>query len=112
MNETNVEFFIQKMSDDQKNLALSILRKWEREKAEKAAEFIILTDMEKAMADNRLIMKQTSIKYLVALPTFKGDKGFNHQTILVSAKNLNDCVSLVRHLRPNSNIGDIQKVNY
>lgn len=53
--------------------------------------------------------KQT---YLVALPTFKGSKGFNHQTILVSAKDMNDAVKLVRHLKPCYYIGDIKQVNY
>jgi len=56
MNTTNVEFFIQDLSDEQKNLALSILRKWEREKAEETAESIILTDMEKAMANNKEVL--------------------------------------------------------
>lgn len=51
-------------------------------------------------------------KYLVALPCFSGEKGFNHRTILVSAKDLSDCRSLVRHLRPNDNIGDIKEVDY
>jgi hypothetical protein len=47
-------------------------------------------------------------RYLVALPIFPGAKGFCHRTILVSAKDLNDCIRLVRHLRPNDNIGDIK----
>lgn len=51
-------------------------------------------------------------KYLIALPIFQGDKGFNHPTILVSAKNEKDARALVRHLRPFSNIGDIKQVNY
>ena len=38
-------------------------------------------------------------KYLIALPTFRGAKGFNHPTILVSAKNKQDAVALARHLR-------------
>ena len=52
------------------------------------------------------------IKYLVALPTFKGSLGFNHRTILVSAKNLKDCVNLVKHLKPNDNIGEIKQVRF
>lgn len=48
------------------------------------------------------------IKYLVALPIFPGRKGFNHPTILVSAKDENDARALVRHLKPQSNIGDIK----
>ena len=51
-------------------------------------------------------------KYIVALPTFKGSKGFCHQTILVKAKDKNDCIALVRHLKPSSNIGEIKEVNY
>jgi hypothetical protein len=51
-------------------------------------------------------------KYLVALPCFHGAKGFNHPTILVSAKNVIDAIALVRHLRPNDNIGDIKEVSY
>ena len=51
-------------------------------------------------------------KYIVALPIFKGSKGFCHRTILVSAIGLNVCISLVRHLKPHDNIGDIKEVNY
>ena len=52
-------------------------------------------------------------KYLIALPTFHGFKGFNCPTILVSAKNEEDAVTLVRHLRGNNvRIGDIKKVTY
>jgi hypothetical protein len=49
-------------------------------------------------------------QYLVALPCFKGGKGFNHQTILVSAKDENDAITIVRHLRPNQNIGEIKLI--
>lgn len=51
-------------------------------------------------------------KFLVALPTFKNDKGFCCPTILVSALNTDDAIDLVRHLKPNCNIGDIKEVNY
>lgn len=51
-------------------------------------------------------------KYLIALPCFKGSKGFNHPTILVSAKSESDAIAIVRNLNPLSNIGDIKKVNY
>lgn len=51
-------------------------------------------------------------KYLVALPTLKNSKGFNHPTILVSALNENDARAMVRHLKPSANIGDIKIVNY
>ena len=51
-------------------------------------------------------------KYLVALPSFRGDKGFCCQTILVSAKDEDDARSLAMHLRPNRYIGDIKEVNY
>ena len=51
-------------------------------------------------------------KYLVALPSLCGQKGFNCPTILVSAKDERDAVRLVRHLKPHDNIGDIKRVNY
>lgn len=51
-------------------------------------------------------------KYLVALPSFAGSRGFNHPTILVRAKDETDARAVVRHLRPNTNIGDIKKVDY
>lgn len=51
-------------------------------------------------------------KYLVALPSFPRTKGFCCQTILVSAVSENDAISIVRHLKPNANIGDIKKVDY
>lgn len=47
-------------------------------------------------------------QYLVALPISRGSKGFNHRTILVSAKDENDARALVRHLKPRDNIGDIK----
>lgn len=52
------------------------------------------------------------IKYVIALPVFKGAKGFNHQTILVSALNVNDAIAIVRHLKPHDNIGEIKAVDY
>ena len=51
-------------------------------------------------------------KYLIALSAFRGNKGFNHQTILVSAKDEDDARDIARHLKPYSNIGDIKKVDY
>lgn len=51
-------------------------------------------------------------KYLIALPCFPNDKGFCHQTILVSSKNIPDAIDLVRHLKGNVNIGEIKKVDY
>jgi hypothetical protein len=46
-------------------------------------------------------------EYLFALPIFPNAKGiFNHPTILVRAKNFNDAINLVRHLKPNANIGE------
>ena len=56
--------------------------------------------------------KQMKKKYLVALPSFKGSKGFNHQTILVSAKDETDAIDLVRHLKGAVHIGDIKQVSY
>ena len=54
----------------------------------------------------------TKYSYLIALPCFPNDKGFNHQTILVSAKDKADAIALARYLRPHANIGDIKRVNY
>ena len=51
-------------------------------------------------------------KYLIALPCFRGAKGFTHQTILVAAKDERDAIALAHHLRPNANIGEIKHVNY
>lgn len=51
-------------------------------------------------------------KYLIALPCFPGQKGFNHRTVLVSAKNEQDAVALASHLCPHAYIGDIKQVNY
>ena len=51
-------------------------------------------------------------KFLIALPAFPGSKGFNHRTILVGAKDKNDAIVLVRHLRPGENIGEIKEVTY
>lgn len=51
-------------------------------------------------------------KFLVALPSFRGEKGFCHQTILVRAKNVEDAVSVAMRLKPNRNIGDVKEVNY
>ena len=45
-------------------------------------------------------------KYLIALPSWRGSKGFCHPTILVSAKDENDAVNLVFHIKGNRiNIG-------
>lgn len=55
----------------------------------------------------------TKKKYLVALPCFRGTRGFNCPTILVSSsKGIQDVISIVNHLRPHAYIGDIKKVNY
>ena len=51
-------------------------------------------------------------KFLVALPAFPKDKGFCHQTILVSGIDENDALSKARRLKPNHNIGDYKEVNY
>lgn len=52
-------------------------------------------------------------KFLIALPSFPNDKGFCHQTILVSAKDIEDAIDLVYHLKgDNVNIGDIKEVDY
>ena len=55
-------------------------------------------------------------KFLVALPSFRGQKGFCCQTILVSAKDEQDAIALVYHHKGTSKwgviIGDIKQVNY
>ena len=51
-------------------------------------------------------------KYLIALPSSPGTKGFCCPTILVSAIDENDAIALVRLLKPRSNIGTIKKVDY
>jgi len=52
-------------------------------------------------------------KFLIALPCFAGDnKTWNHETILVSAKNKKDAIDFVLHLKPASNIGRVEQVNY
>ncbi len=48
-------------------------------------------------------------KYLVALPSFAGAKGFCHQTILVSAENEDEAYSTARRLSPGKNLGDIKE---
>jgi len=57
-------------------------------------------------------MQITYKGYLIALPTFKGAKGFNHQTILVRAKDKEEARALVHYLKGAVNIGDIKQVNY
>lgn len=51
-------------------------------------------------------------RFLIALPAFPFAKGFCHQTILVLAKDENDAIAQVRHLKPHANIGDIKQVKY
>lgn len=57
-------------------------------------------------------MDKTKNRYLVALPLFKKSKGFNHPTILVSARNKTEALLIVMHLRPGANVGDIKAVDY
>jgi len=52
-------------------------------------------------------------KFLIALPTFPCKKNFNHQTILLSAKDENDAMNLLFHLRPHTrHVGKIREVKY
>lgn len=51
-------------------------------------------------------------KYLIVLPCFPNDNGFNHQTVLVSAINEDEAKDKAKRLRPNSNIGEIKLVEY
>jgi putative AlgH/UPF0301 family transcriptional regulator len=51
--------------------------------------------------------------FLIALPSFPCKKNFNHQTILLSAKDERDAINLLFHLRPHTRyVGKIQEVNY
>lgn len=52
------------------------------------------------------------MKYLIALPTFPNQKGFNCETILISAESESEAYSKAGRLRPNKNLGDIKKVDY
>jgi len=53
-------------------------------------------------------------RFLIALPCFPNDtKSWNHQTILVSAKDRDDAIALAKHLRPDCrHIGRVEQVNY
>lgn len=51
-------------------------------------------------------------KFLIALPSFKGAKGFCHRTVLVSAENEMEAESKAIELKPNDNIGEVKEVNY
>ncbi len=51
-------------------------------------------------------------KYLIALPAFPKEKGFCHQTVLVSAVDEQDAISLAIHLKGRRNIGDVKEVFY
>ena len=52
-------------------------------------------------------------KYLIALPSFRGSKGFNHPTVLISAKDEPDAIDAARHIKGyRINIGSIKKVDY
>ncbi|MCK9543438.1 MAG: hypothetical protein M0R03_15565 [Novosphingobium sp.] len=51
-------------------------------------------------------------KFLIALPCFPKDKGFNHKTILVSGYDENDAINLATYLKPNDNIGEVKEVFY
>jgi hypothetical protein len=51
-------------------------------------------------------------KYLISLPIFHSQKGFNCQTILVKARSEQDAICIARHIQPNNNIGSIKEVYY
>ena len=51
-------------------------------------------------------------KYLIALPSFRGSKGFCHRTILISANSENEAISIAISLKPHDNIGDVKEVSY
>ena len=50
--------------------------------------------------------------FLIALPIFRGSKGFCHPTILVFATNEREAISIAKHIKPFDNIGDVKKVDY
>lgn len=57
-------------------------------------------------------MEEQKKEFLIALPVFRGEKGFCHPTILVEAKDQNDAIDIVFHLKGRVNIGDIKQVDY
>jgi len=54
---------------------------------------------------------ESTSNYLIALPCFRGAKGFCHPTILISATSENDAISTAKRLT-GRHIGDIKKVDY
>ncbi len=56
-------------------------------------------------------MLKVKSKYLCALG-FLGTKGFNCQTILVSALDEQEAISIVSRIKPNRRVTDIKKVDY
>lgn len=50
-------------------------------------------------------------KYLVALPSFVGDKGFNHRTILAEGTSEADAKANAKRLSSASHIGDVKQVS-
>ena len=55
---------------------------------------------------------KTTKKYLIALPSFPNDKGFNHRTILITADSEGEAIRIAQGLRPRDNIGDVKEVYY
>ena len=51
-------------------------------------------------------------RYLIALPSFRCSKGFCHRTILISAKDENEAISIAMNLKPHDNIGYVKEVSY
>ena len=53
-------------------------------------------------------------KFLIALPAFRGQKGFNHRTVLVSAVDEGDAIDRAFHLGVVglAGVGDIKEVFY
>jgi putative AlgH/UPF0301 family transcriptional regulator len=60
----------------------------------------------------KLIAYAKKKKFLIALPSFPKDKGFNHRTILVLGYDENDAINLAVYLKPNDNIGEVKEVFY
>ena len=73
----------------------------------------VLKSVRKGVVLNTTANAMNKRKFLIALPSFPCKKNFNHETILVSAKDEADAIDLVFHLRPDTrHIGKIKEVNY
>ena len=51
-------------------------------------------------------------KYLIALPTFPGGKGWCHPTTLISALTEEAAIAEAKRRKPGCNIGEVKEVHY